>query len=104
MPIAACDSLFLFSVFVIHGGTGTFKFTSDSLVHDNSVHYPSPVCGFRRITSQSSSRAFSSDRPPQCASVTYVYNPLYEIVLMDTIVHASHVMQLHTLHALHFIT
>ena len=44
---------------------------SDSLVHDNSVHYPSPVCGFRRIRSHSSSRAFSSDRPPQRARVTY---------------------------------
>jgi hypothetical protein len=44
---------------------------SDSLVHDNSVHYPSPVCGFHRIRSQSSSRPFSSDRPPQSASVTY---------------------------------
>jgi hypothetical protein len=44
---------------------------NDSLGHDNSVHYPSPVCGFRRIRSQSSSRAFSSDRPPQRARVTY---------------------------------
>ena len=44
---------------------------SDSLVHDNSVHYPSPVSGFRRISSQSSSRAFRSDRPPRRARVTY---------------------------------
>ncbi len=44
---------------------------SDSLVHDNSVHYPSPVCGFCRISSQASSRAFSSDRPLQSARNTY---------------------------------
>ena len=44
---------------------------SDPLGHDNSVHYSSPICGIRRIRSHSSSRALSSDRPPQRARVTY---------------------------------
>ena len=44
---------------------------SAPLVHDNSVHYPSPICGLRRIRSQSSSRTLSSDRSPQRARVTY---------------------------------
>jgi hypothetical protein len=49
---------------------------NNPLVHDKSVHYLYPICGLCRIRSRSSSRALSSDRPPQCARVTFYDMPV----------------------------